>query len=889
MNASGNVSSVNMNASGNVSAVDVNASGDLTVSSLTVDGGILRTNSSGLVSSSVTLPNGTLASTQQNTDNSTKVATTAYVKGVVGDLINSAPEALDTLKEIADYLGTDETLSGSIVQNLALKAPLESPTFTNGVNVSSGDLTISSGFLKISIFEPNSNGILFSNNNGIILSSTFLPLETTAQTVAQDINSDIIATTSYVRTGLSSKANSADVYTQSEINDALTLAEITVNNALVHKAPVDSPTFTNGVTVSSGDLTVSSLTTDGGILRTNSLGVVSSSVTLPNGTLASTQQNTDNSTKVATTAYVTNNLVLKAPLASPTFTGTVNGIDKSMVGLENVDNTSDANKPISTATQTALVLKANLASPTFTGDVRIENSKNWAQLGLDIDGEASGDNSGYSVSLSSDGTIVAIGAPYNDGTSGNDNDDRGHVRVYKWNDLTLNWYQLGQDIDGQTSNDQSGYSISLSGDGTTVAISAPNNDGTNGTDSNNRGHVRVYKWDGLTLTWDKLGEDIDGEASDDQSGFSVSLSSDGTTVAIGAILNNENGSNSGHVRVYKWNDLNLTWYQLGQDINGEASNDQSGYSVSLSSDGTTVAIGARYNGTNSSGHVRVYKWNDLTFWNQLGEDIDGEASNDQSGISVSLSSDGTIVAIGARLNDGTSGNPSDSRGHVRVYKWNDLTFWNQLGQDIDGEASGNQSGYSVSLSSDGTIVAIGAPLNGFTGHVRVYKLNDLTWNKLGQDIDGEASNDLSGLSVSLSSDGTTVAIGAIYNDGTNGTNNGHVRVYKLPTFKSLNIYGTDIQINDGDLTVSSLTTDGGILRTNSLGVVSSSVTLPNGTLASTQQNTDNSTKVATTAYVTNNLVLKADVSYVNDTIKEKINEIITWLNTNQSAGLELIT
>jgi hypothetical protein len=58
-----------------------------------------------------------------------------------------------------------------------------------------------------------------------------------------------------------------------------------------------------------------------------------------------------------------------APIASPTFTGTVSGITKSMVGLGNVDNTSDANKPVSTAQQTALNLKANLAGPTFTGTV----------------------------------------------------------------------------------------------------------------------------------------------------------------------------------------------------------------------------------------------------------------------------------------------------------------------------------------------------------------------------------------------------------------------------------------------------------------------------------------------------------------------------------------
>jgi hypothetical protein len=60
-------------------------------------------------------------------------------------------------------------------------------------------------------------------------------------------------------------------------------------------------------------------------------------------------------------------LNLKANIASPTFTGTVSGITSSMVGLGNVDNTSDINKPVSTATQTALNLKADLASPTLTG------------------------------------------------------------------------------------------------------------------------------------------------------------------------------------------------------------------------------------------------------------------------------------------------------------------------------------------------------------------------------------------------------------------------------------------------------------------------------------------------------------------------------------------
>ena len=67
------------------------------------------------------------------------------------------------------------------------------------------------------------------------------------------------------------------------------------------------------------------------------------------------------------TSAIQTQIDTKAPIASPTFTGTVSGITKAMVDLGNVDNTSDANKPVSTAAQTALDLKAPLASPALTG------------------------------------------------------------------------------------------------------------------------------------------------------------------------------------------------------------------------------------------------------------------------------------------------------------------------------------------------------------------------------------------------------------------------------------------------------------------------------------------------------------------------------------------
>ena len=74
--------------------------------------------------------------------------------------------------------------------------------------------------------------------------------------------------------------------------------------------------------------------------------------------------------------------------------------------------------------------------------------------------------------------------------------------------------------------------------------------------------------------WIQLGGDIDGEATGDYSSTSVSLSGDGTVLAVGANGNDGNGSNSGHVRVYKY--LNDAWTQLGNDIDGEAVHNFSG-------------------------------------------------------------------------------------------------------------------------------------------------------------------------------------------------------------------------------------------------------------------------------------------------------------------------
>ncbi len=379
------------------------------------------------------------------------------------------------------------------------------------------------------------------------------------------------------------------------------------------------------------------------------------------------------------------------------------------------------------------------------------------QLGQDIDGENPGDLSGSSVSLNEDGSVVAIGAPENDGSGSLS----GHVRVYEWDGVA--WIQRGQDIDGEAIGDESGSSVSISSDGNTVAIGSPWNEG-NGYRA---GHVRVYSWDGVN--WIQRGLDIDGEATEDKSGV-ASLSADGNTVAIGALWNDGNGNNSGHVRIYAWDGVN--WIQRGLDIDGEAIDDQSGRSVSLSDDGNVVAIGAAWNDGNGlkTGHVRVYTWNGVS-WMQRGLDIDGDVIHDNSGWSVSLNGNGNTVAVGAPRNF----------GYVAIYAWDGVN-WAQRGLDIDGEATSDKSAESISLSADGNTLVVGARNNDGngvnSGHARIYRWDGNSWIQLGQDIDGEGAGDQSGFSVSISADGDIVAVGAVYNDNSL-LNAGHVRVFKL--------------------------------------------------------------------------------------------------------------
>ena len=393
----------------------------------------------------------------------------------------------------------------------------------------------------------------------------------------------------------------------------------------------------------------------------------------------------------------------------------------------------------------------------------------WRQVGGDIDGERMGDQSGRSIALSSNGNVIAVGATRNNG-NGRNNSNAGHVRVFEISQADQ-WVQRGADIDGNFVDGTSGWSVTLSGNGAVVAIGAPN-DKVNGRAV---GRVRVHRWTGAA--WVQLGRDVTGGPNSARFGQSVALSRDGTVLAVGDNRHGGNGRNAGAVQVFDL--VGRQWVARGQPLNRSSAGDQFGFSIDLSANGSVVAVGSPFSNANGSmsGATAVYKWTG-TAWTQRGNDIPGQAPDDQFGYSVSLSRDGSVVAIGAWLNTNNNGNTA---GSCRVFSYNG-TSWNQKGEAILGESHSDRSGRSVALSDSGNSLVVGAIRNDGngvdSGHARVFRYSGTYgWTQQGSDIDGEAAGDRFGFQVALSGDGSRVAAGAPFNRG-NGFDSGHVRVYQ---------------------------------------------------------------------------------------------------------------
>ena len=333
-----------------VSAGDVSMNARLSVASdssfnanLFVGGSIVNT---GLTSAlglkapleSPTLTGTPLAPTASAGTNTTQIATTQYVRSEISALVASAPAALDTLNELALALGNDAAFSTTVTNSIGLKAPSASPSFTGTFLVSSADASFNGNVYVAGAI--NNTGLTSALGLKAPLAS---PSFTGAVISAGDVS---------LNAGLS-------VASDSSFNSNLFVGGSIVNTGLTSalglKAPLAAPSFT-GTIVSAGDVSLNA-----------GLRVASDSSFNANLFVGGSIMNTG----------LTSALGLKAPLASPSFTGAViSAGDVSLNAGLSVASDSSFNSNlfvggsiVNTGLTSSLGLKAPLASPSFTGAV----------------------------------------------------------------------------------------------------------------------------------------------------------------------------------------------------------------------------------------------------------------------------------------------------------------------------------------------------------------------------------------------------------------------------------------------------------------------------------------------------------------------------------------
>jgi len=305
--------------------------------------------------------------------------------------------------------------------------------------------------------------------------------------------------------------------------------------------------------------------------------------------------------------------------------------------------------------------------------------------------------------------------------------------------------------------------------------------GARGEDPNGvSGAGSVYVFQNINGTWTEVQKLVasDAEASDNF-GWSVSVSQDGSIIAVGARIEDPDGI-LGAGSVYVFQNTNGTWTETQKLVaSDKEAYDEFGYMVSISDDGLTLAVSARTedpDGISDAGSVYVFQNNGGT-WTEVQKLVPSDAEAYDSNISVSISADGLTMAVGAYEEDpdGISG-----AGSVYVFQNNGGT-WTEVQKLTASDAgAGDKFGRYVSISQDGLTLAVGAAYtNSNTGTVYIFQNTNGTWTEVQKLVASDAEvNDSFGWSVSVSQDGSVVAVGAMREDPNGISNAGSVYVFQ---------------------------------------------------------------------------------------------------------------
>ena len=459
-----------------------------------------------------------------------------------------------------------------------------------------------------------------------------------------------------------------------------------------------------------------------------------------------------------------------------------------------------------------------------------------------LDGHA-----GFGTAISGDGNTLVVGAPHESSgartVNGNQNDNSvdGSGAAYVFARNGANWVQQAYlKASNPTMNAEFGHAVAISADGNTIVVSAfwdPSKaTGVNG-DQNDQsipqaGAAYVFTRRGTAwsqqayLKASNTGEagTADSFGDGDQFGFSVAISDDGNTVAIGAHSEDSNGVNANQAdnsmqlagAVYVYNRTNTTWAQTAylKATNPDAG-DMFGYSVSLSADGRTIAVsafdedgsfrgvnGAPDNGRNGAGAVYIFVKPANGFWTQQAYIHASNAEGgDSFGVHVVLSDDANTLLVGSLDEDcrATGINPADpcnndrdgdiSTGAAYVFVRNGSMWSQQAFFKASNTGANDWFGSRLALSGDGDTAAMGASLEDSPGRginsnqegndatesgaVYLFTRSGTTWRQVAyiKGANTEAFDQI-GSAVALSRDGRTLVATALGEDssarGVNG-------------------------------------------------------------------------------------------------------------------------
>lgn len=389
------------------------------------------------------------------------------------------------------------------------------------------------------------------------------------------------------------------------------------------------------------------------------------------------------------------------------------------------------------------------------------------QIGSDLLGSGERQYFGRFVNVSPDGsTMAVVSAKYDF----NATTPPGSVKIFRY--INNAWTQIGSDII-ETEHDSNGIHVDLSMDGNVIAVGAP----ISSEGGSVRGRVRVFE--NVNNDWVQIGSTLYGDNDEDRLGWGVGLSNDGTILAVSALEQ----STDGYAKIYE--NINDEWVQKGSKIETFNINDRIGWTLSLSGDGSTVALGAPWADTLptiSVGEVTMFKFEN-NGWTQLGQKIKGEFLGDLLGTSIALSNDGNTIAVGAQFSDRDG---IENIGFFNVHRLDNDT-WVQIGEDITGTDEDEYFGYSLAISADGNTVVVGVEANDLTafnsGTSFVYQNINDSWQMVSNSIQGDAAGDFAGASVSMSNDASILAVGIPGSDEVE-FNSGMVRVYNLESVLS---------------------------------------------------------------------------------------------------------